>query len=108
VDLLGKADAVVARRPPTRIVPARYRPGHNKWDYAYSLGRLRPPVIASLWMPTAGDLCDVARWGYRQVAPGVYALRGARGVDAPGLAAAIRQLGPTPPDPSPRGCAGGA
>jgi hypothetical protein len=92
IDLLGKMDPVVAHGRPTTIVPIRYRPGHNKWNYAHSLGSLRPPVVASLWWPTARDLCDVARWGYQQVGPRVYLLKGASGVNAAGLAAAVRQL----------------
>jgi hypothetical protein len=52
VDLLGKMDEFVARTAPTRIKPIRFRPGHNKWDYAHSIGELRPQVIASPWFPT--------------------------------------------------------
>jgi hypothetical protein len=100
VDLLGKMDTVVAHEKATAIEPIRFRPGHNKWDYDHSLGGLRPQVITSLWVPTTGDLCDVDRWGYRQIAPGFYVLRGARGVDVPGLAAAISGPGsPRPPPP---------
>jgi arabinofuranosyltransferase len=50
IDLLGKTDPVIARRgmvgPPTG--PARwvgFWPGHLKWDYAYSIGRLRPDAV---------------------------------------------------------------
>ena len=102
IDLLGKMDPVVAHGKPTTITPIRYRPGHNKWNYAHSIGALRPPVVASLWWPTARDLCDMARWGYQQVGPRVYLLEGAARVDAAGLAASARQLNrgagyPAPP-----------
>jgi hypothetical protein len=26
-----------------------FYPGHNKWDYAYSIGELHPDVVAQLW-----------------------------------------------------------
>ncbi len=43
IDLLGKNDAHVARVPaqPGLI-------GHNKWDYAYSLGELEPDLIIAV------------------------------------------------------------
>ena len=53
VDLLGKNDKVIARKP-MRVSAGLSRfkdfyPGHLKWDYAYSIGELRPDVIISLW-----------------------------------------------------------
>jgi hypothetical protein len=106
VDLLGKMDSVVAHGPPTSMVPVRYRPGHNKWDYGHSIGELRPEVVLSLWLPTTRDLCDMERWGYEQITPGVYVLRGARAVDGRGLALALERLGYGPLNPPPpAGCA---
>lgn len=53
IDLLGKADKVIARQPiksPVSLAGiADVRPGHMKWDYAYSLGALKPDVIVQLW-----------------------------------------------------------
>lgn len=53
IDLLGKADKVIAREPiksPVSLAGiAEVRPGHMKWDYAYSLGELKPDVIVQLW-----------------------------------------------------------
>src|SRR4030095_12686941 len=41
-DFLGKCDVHVAHSP------ARWGPpGHNKWDYQYSLGQLKPDIIIS-------------------------------------------------------------
>ena len=56
IDLLGKADPVIAHenvRTPMSIedVPTM-RPGHMKWDYARSIGELKPDVIVSLWEGT--------------------------------------------------------
>src|SRR5262249_55824574 len=44
VDLLGKSDPVVAMRP--RQASAGFEPGHDKWDYEYSIRQLRPDVVA--------------------------------------------------------------
>ena len=53
VDLLGKCDRHVARLPMRRAVrqnPLTYfLPGHLKWDYAWSIGELKPDLVAQLW-----------------------------------------------------------
>ena len=53
IDLLGRNDARIARGP-VRISPdirqrIGFYPGHMKWDYAYSIGELRPDVVSQLW-----------------------------------------------------------
>ena len=52
VDLLGKSDRVIAHSK--AHIGWRgytiYRPGHNKWDYVYSIGELQPDVIAQWWL----------------------------------------------------------
>jgi hypothetical protein len=53
VDLLGKSDAHVAGGPMQPV--ERYRPGHVKWDSAWSLGELRPDLIMQLWQPADAD-----------------------------------------------------
>jgi len=49
IDLLGKADAHIARLPMHRFHGLRslifFAPGHLKWDFEWSLGRLRPDVV---------------------------------------------------------------
>lgn len=56
VDLLGKNDPVIAHLPArinsSLFHPADFRPGHNKWDYAYSIGQLQPDVVAQIWEDT--------------------------------------------------------
>lgn len=56
IDLLGKNDPVIARGPmhtnSSLFEPGNYRPGHNKWNYAYSIGELKPDVIAQIWENT--------------------------------------------------------
>jgi arabinofuranosyltransferase len=55
-DMLGKSDRRIAHGP-ARQGP----PGHNKWDYAYSLGRVRPDVVV-----TAGPFHGADDAVYRQ------------------------------------------
>jgi hypothetical protein len=45
-DLLGKSDAVIAKGP--RVWGSQ--PGHNKWNYEYSILELQPDVVADEWM----------------------------------------------------------
>ncbi|MEX1248206.1 MAG: hypothetical protein WEA61_06950 [Anaerolineales bacterium] len=56
IDLLGKNDPVIAHGPAhinsSLFEPGSYRPGHNKWDYAYSIGVLQPDVVAQIWEGT--------------------------------------------------------
>lgn len=59
IDLLGKMDPVIARLPAridaSLFRPGNYRPGHNKWDYAYSIGELQPDVVAQIWDGTSEE-----------------------------------------------------
>lgn len=52
IDLYGKADSVIARMPAKPWKGAHallsFFPGHNKWDYDYSIGKLTPDVVAQL------------------------------------------------------------
>jgi hypothetical protein len=46
IDLLGKNDAVIAKGP--RVWGSQ--PGHNKWNYEYSILQLQPDVVADEWL----------------------------------------------------------
>jgi hypothetical protein len=51
IDEFGKSDAVIAKGP--IMVPLdsdwqTLRPGHVKWNYAYSLGELKPDVVSDI------------------------------------------------------------
>ena len=59
IDVLGKSDAHIAHERPSSPV---FTPGHDKYNYAYSLGRLHPDLVA----PTL-SLAQVA--GYRLAGP---------------------------------------
>jgi len=66
VDLLGKNDRVIAAGE-RRDVPLY--PGHDKWDYAYSIGTLRPDLIAQLRQISALEFEALRSWGYLPVDP---------------------------------------
>lgn len=70
VDLLGKSDRYVARLPAHRGMlglPAyrEFYPGHLKWDYAYSIGRLNPDVVCAIWRRSLGDALTYLAPKYR-------------------------------------------
>lgn len=51
-DMLGKADLKIAHGPmhmPDGISLLDWRPGHNKWDWDYSVTQLKPDIITELW-----------------------------------------------------------
>ncbi len=50
IDMLGKSDVYIAHLPYRGGVPlSKIRPGHMKYDYAYSIGKLQPDVVTMLW-----------------------------------------------------------
>jgi hypothetical protein len=48
VDLLGKCDSRIAHM---RARPGLRKPGHNKFDFAYSLGELKPDLVVAPLYP---------------------------------------------------------
>jgi len=48
VDILGFNDRHVARLP-SRMPGAGFRPGHDRWDFDYLLGRIRPDAFFQVW-----------------------------------------------------------
>ena len=55
VDMLGKSDMVIAKEPSrvgTDVSLMDLRPGHIKWDYAWSIGQLQPDVVVELRVST--------------------------------------------------------
>ncbi|MFN8413419.1 MAG: hypothetical protein U0Z26_13615 [Anaerolineales bacterium] len=50
IDLLGLNDPIVAKGPGN----GDFYPGHNKWNYEYSINQLRPDVIADNFSPLGG------------------------------------------------------
>jgi hypothetical protein len=60
IDLLGKNDPVIAHRPPVLA----FHPGHDRFDYRYSIGTLQPDIVVQLWHTTEEDRVYVERAGY--------------------------------------------
>ena len=63
IDLLGKNDPVIARRAPHHS----FHPGHDRFDYRYSLGELKPDVVVQLWYTTDEDWDFFKRAGYARL-----------------------------------------
>jgi hypothetical protein len=76
IDLLGKNDAVIAKGP--RVWGSQ--PGHNKWDYAYSILELQPDVVADQWMFSGGFL-EAHSDGYEMLPNGIWVKRSSELVD---------------------------
>ncbi|MFP5286040.1 MAG: hypothetical protein ACLGI9_09910, partial [Thermoanaerobaculia bacterium] len=49
VDILGFNDRHVARSPSRTPDPRLFRPGHDRWDFDYLLGRVRPDAFFQVW-----------------------------------------------------------
>ena len=60
-------------------------PGHDKWDYDYSIGQLRPDVVAQLWHASQVDLRAIESWGYIRLAPWVFARADSTRIDRAAL-----------------------
>ena len=62
IDLLGKSDVYIARQPVRISIDPEnfldFRPGHNKWDYAYSIGQLKPDVIVEIFKYSDNTTAD--------------------------------------------------
>ncbi len=77
-DLLGKNDSVIAHRAPSGV----FSPGHDKWDYRYSIGQRHPDLIVELADTTDDDIAYIKGLGFHQL-PNEMWLRGdSEGVDA--------------------------
>lgn len=76
LDLLGKNDAFIATSAPH----GEFFPGHNKWDYDYSIGRLQPDVIFQTFdRGLEVNLHQrITNWGYKKMCPitGTFSPRG--------------------------------
>jgi len=79
VDLLGKSDRRIAHGPPA----GPFIPGHNKWNYAYSIGELQPDVIADADMDAVRFLAGHPE--YERLADTLWVRRNSRQVDRTGL-----------------------
>jgi hypothetical protein len=67
IDLLGKSDKHIASIE-TPLIPSGFSnsdfyPGHNKYNFEYSVGGLRPDVVAQHF-GYPGEIASLAKWGY--------------------------------------------
>jgi hypothetical protein len=95
IDLLGKSDRIVATS--ARQPSAGFEPGHDKWDYGYSIGQLRPDVVADLWHASEDDIRSIERWGYVRLAPWVFARADSTRVDTAAVRLAACRILPEDP-----------
>ena len=79
IDLLGLNDPVIAHGPRS----TSFYPGHDKWDYDYSIAQLRPDLIADNWIRLADFI--KARPDYHQLDNGMYVRVDTALVDEAGL-----------------------
>ena len=79
IDLLGLNDPIIAKAAPS----GPFYPGHDKWNYDYSIMRLRPDLIADNWI----RLSDYMKYrsDYRELDNGMYIRRDTRLVNVPAL-----------------------
>lgn len=86
IDLLGKSDSFIAHLAPVYL-NGYFLPGHSKHDFAYSIGILRPEIVAELFPATAADVQRMRQWGYVP-SGGLWYLPGAPGLNMARLARA--------------------
>jgi hypothetical protein len=79
IDLLGLNDPVIARAAPS----GPFYPGHDKWNYDYSIRQLKPDLIADNWI-RLGDYMKGSS-EYRELDNGMYVRRDTQQVDVPAL-----------------------
>jgi len=76
LDLLGKNDTFIAASAPH----GAFFPGHNKWDYNYSIGELQPDVIFQTFdRGLEKNLHQrIIDWGYEKLCPrsGIFGAKG--------------------------------
>jgi hypothetical protein len=76
-DMLGKNDAFIAKHPPVGV----FSPGHDKWDYEYTLGERRPDIMVELLDVTPEDTSYIASLGFVPLPNGLYVRQDSPGID---------------------------
>lgn len=84
VDLLGKSDPVIANGHPA----APFRPGHNKWNYQYSILTLQPDLVADEWGESSEFLAGAD--DYYRLANGIWVRKDDVLLNIPGLGEGYR------------------
>jgi hypothetical protein len=68
VDFLGKNDPHIARMEGR----GDFIPGHNKWDYDYSLRTYSPDLVVQVWTITSAELHNMKAIGYSRLPNGLW------------------------------------
>lgn len=84
IDLLGLNDPVIARGP----VTGPFYPGHDKWNYDYSIRQLQPDLIADNWIKLAAYMKGETE--YRRLGNGIYVRLDSTQIDITGLSQEYR------------------
>jgi len=79
IDLLGLNDRIIAKGP----TAGPFYPGHDKWNYDYSIMQLKPDLIADNWIRLGDYMKDNTE--YRELDNGMYVRRDTLLVDVPAL-----------------------
>jgi hypothetical protein len=58
-----------------------FSPGHDKWDYRYTLGERAPAIMIELLDVTPEDTRYIASLGFLPLANGVFVRQNATGID---------------------------
>jgi hypothetical protein len=76
-DMLGKNDAFVAKLAPVGV----FSPGHDKWDYHYTLGERHPDIMVERLDTTPDDEAYIASLGFVTLPNGLYVRASSTGID---------------------------
>lgn len=68
VDMLGKTDPVIARRPAYNLPALGFFPGHIKWDYTYLVTVQQPDVVLEQWPQPESARPLLLAAGYERIA----------------------------------------
>jgi hypothetical protein len=79
IDLLGLNDPIVARGQGE----GEFYPGHNKWNYYYSINELQPDLIADNFVPLGIFMRDNEQ--YELLESDIYIRRDSQLIDIQGL-----------------------
>lgn len=84
IDLGGLSDRTIAHESPRTSI---FVPGHDKADYSWSVGVLRPDLVIALGGTTNSDRARIIAWGYEEFSPFVFVKQGTTLVNRSALGA---------------------
>ncbi len=75
-DMLGKNDAVIAKKAPVGV----FSPGHDKWDYHYTLGERHPDIMIERLDTTPDDEAYIVSLGFEKLPNGLEVRKDSTGI----------------------------